>query len=268
MVETASQFRGGAGAPLVLLHSGFTTWVEWRCVLPALTAVRDVMAPTLPGSAGGPELKLDGRTMLQVTADHVEALLDEAEWAEPVDVVGSSFGGIVALELAARGRVKHVVALAPPWVAGRGLAWYVGLFSIPMVTLRLTEPVHSWAASRRRAGSLVFHGSLRPAALDRDDLTAIWRSIGRSASLRTIRASGLKGPGLPDFEHIDSPVTLVWGTGDSMVPGWMRRRWERAIPEAEVIELAGFPHMPHLRDPERVIDLIAEVTRPEEPGRP
>jgi pimeloyl-ACP methyl ester carboxylesterase len=260
MVETESHFRGGVGPPLLLLHSGFTTWVEWRCVLPGLTAVRDVMAPTLPGSDGGPELKLGGRTMLAVMVDHVEGLLDEAECTEPVDVVGSSYGGVVALELAARGRARHVVALAPPWVAGRGLAWYVALFSMPVVATRLTEPVHSWAAGRRRAGSVYFHGSLRPAALDRDDLAAVWRSVGRFPWLRVARESRLSGPGLPAFERIRSPVTLVWGTGDSLVPGWMRRRWERAIPEAEVIELPGFPHMPHLRDPERVTDLITGVT--------
>ena len=67
---------------------------------------RAILAPTLPGSDGGIPLDLRKRTMLATYADHVEELLDEIGWDEPIQMVGSSFGGVTAMELAgAAGRL-------------------------------------------------------------------------------------------------------------------------------------------------------------------
>src|SRR5947209_3477975 len=102
--------RGGAGAPLVLLHGFTDTWRTWELVLPALERSHDVFAPTLPGHAGGPELPdpLDSTAFV----DAVEALLDGAG-IETAHLAGNSLGARLALELAARGRARSVVALAP-----------------------------------------------------------------------------------------------------------------------------------------------------------
>ena len=107
----------GEGPPVLLLHSGFCTWVEWRRTAALLDDRREVLAPTLAGSLGGAALDVRGRTMLGALADDAERVLDEAGWDEPVPVVGSSFGGVVAIELANRRRASRVLALAPPWVA-------------------------------------------------------------------------------------------------------------------------------------------------------
>jgi len=46
--------HAGDGRPVVLLHSGGCTWREWRSVLTLLADEHEVLAPTLPGSYGGP----------------------------------------------------------------------------------------------------------------------------------------------------------------------------------------------------------------------
>ena len=102
--------RGGYGPPLVCLH-GFTgTWRMWELVLPALERHHDVLAPTLPGHAGGPPLPegLSDDTL----PDALEAAMDKAGF-ERAHLVGNSLGGFLALQLAARGRASSVVALAP-----------------------------------------------------------------------------------------------------------------------------------------------------------
>ena len=53
--------RGGSGPPLVCLHGFTDTWRTWELVLPALERRYDVLAPTLPGHAGGPPLDGDAR---------------------------------------------------------------------------------------------------------------------------------------------------------------------------------------------------------------
>jgi pimeloyl-ACP methyl ester carboxylesterase len=122
MVDAAimpdSIFHGGHGPRILLLHSGLSLWVEWRRVIDALTPGFEVLATTLPGSAGAPPLG-SGR-MLAQHVDYAMALMDERGWDDDVLTVGSSFGGCAAIELLARERAREVIAFAPPWAPGRG----------------------------------------------------------------------------------------------------------------------------------------------------
>ena len=109
--------RGGDGPPLVLLHGFTDTWRTWELVLPALERRHDVLAPTLPGHAGGPPL--DGDVSDATYVDFVEQAMDDAGF-ETADIVGNSLGGYLALRVAERGRARSVVALAPAggWAVG------------------------------------------------------------------------------------------------------------------------------------------------------
>jgi pimeloyl-ACP methyl ester carboxylesterase len=62
---------------------------------------------------------------------------------------------------------------------------------------------------------------------------------------------------MPDLGRIDATrATLVWGGRDLIVSEWMRKRWSAALPDADEVTLPGFPHQPHLRDPQEIADLI------------
>ncbi len=256
-----SLLHTGDGPPVLLLHSGFCTWVEWRHTAALLEDRREVLAPTLAGSLGGARLDVRDRTMLQALADDAERILDEAGWDEPVPVVGSSFGGIVAIELATRGRASKVLALAPPWPAGAGIAYYLGLFS-PIFGMRAVEWMYPYSSKSRRLTSLFFHQSLVPMELDPADARELWISAGRFPLIEVGRRSGGRGPGQPDLTAVSAPVTFVWGTRDLFVPGWMHRRWEQALPQADVETLEGFPHQPHLRDSHLIAQRILAHSEP------
>src|SRR5829696_8544085 len=92
--------RGGSGPPLVCLHGFTDTWRSWELVLPQLERRYDVLAPTLPGHAGGPPLGADVAEAGFV--DAIERAMDEAGF-DTAHVVGNSLGGYLALQLAARG---------------------------------------------------------------------------------------------------------------------------------------------------------------------
>src|SRR5687767_322227 len=92
--------RGGSGTPLVCLHGFTDTWRTWELVLPELERHHDVLAPTLPGHAGGPPL---GESTDSALVDAVERAMDDAG-LERAHVVGNSMGGYLALLLAERGR--------------------------------------------------------------------------------------------------------------------------------------------------------------------
>ena len=82
--------RGGSGPPLVCVHGFTDTWRTWDLVLPMLERHHDVLAPTLPGHAGGPPLAEDAG--IGAVTDAVERAMDEAGF-ETAHVVGNSLGG-------------------------------------------------------------------------------------------------------------------------------------------------------------------------------
>ena len=54
--EATPLYRGGSGEPLVVLHGGGATWRLWKPAIEFLEPHFEVLAPTLPGHWGGPEL--------------------------------------------------------------------------------------------------------------------------------------------------------------------------------------------------------------------
>jgi len=124
-VQTASGMQvwhvwnASAGKPLVLLHGGSGSWNHWvRNVLP-LSEARAVWALDTPG-LGDSELPIgaeDADDLSVPLAQGLEALFK----AEPVDMVGFSFGGLMAGFLAAQqsSLIKRMVLVGVP---GLGLS--------------------------------------------------------------------------------------------------------------------------------------------------
>jgi 3-oxoadipate enol-lactonase len=97
--------------PVILLHAGVADRRMWDEVVPALhEAGRKVVAPDLRGFGNRPI----GHAAFSHPRD-VLSLLDGLG-AEQADLVGASFGGYVALEVAAIApeRVRSLALLAPP----------------------------------------------------------------------------------------------------------------------------------------------------------
>jgi 2-hydroxy-6-oxo-octa-2,4-dienoate hydrolase len=104
----------GTGAPVVLVHGsgpGVTAYANWRLTLPALGARLRCLAPDIVGF-GYTERPAGIAYDVQVWADQVLGLLD-ALGLERASVVGNSFGGAIALRLAARhpDRVERLVLM-------------------------------------------------------------------------------------------------------------------------------------------------------------
>jgi len=104
----------GSGPAVVLLHSGVTDRGMWAPNIAALSAAHRVLAPDLRGFG---ETPMPGGAYAD--ADDVVHLLDVLGVAQAA-LVGSSFGGRVALEVAAR-HPDRVSSLALLCTAYRGL---------------------------------------------------------------------------------------------------------------------------------------------------
>ncbi|MDN4613344.1 alpha/beta fold hydrolase [Leifsonia sp. F6_8S_P_1B] len=101
--------------PLLLIHGGGSTIESnWGMLLPHLCSTRTVLAVELQGH--GRTASGDGPASFEGSADDVAALLAELG-VGPVDVLGFSNGGQVALLLAARHpeRVRRLIAASAPF---------------------------------------------------------------------------------------------------------------------------------------------------------
>ena len=256
--------RGGAGSPLVCLHGFMETWRTWDLVLPALERRHDVLAPTLPGHAGG--AALEGPPTGHTMVDAVERAMDDAGF-DTAHVVGSSLGGFVALQLAARGRARTVVAFAPAGGWARDdtlfaevLALQARLHEQARATAPHAEAIVATAEGRRRATRLVVSSYEHiPAELIAHQMLALASAGGAPALIE----HGLReGYGELDAQAIGCPVRIVWGTGDRLLP-WpsaavrFREEW---LPRADWVELDGVGHSPQLDVPLEAAALILGFT--------
>jgi pimeloyl-ACP methyl ester carboxylesterase len=231
--------RGGCGPPIVCLHGFMDTWRTWELVLPLLERRHEVLALTLPGHAGGPRLPSEP-TAAAVT-DAVEAAIDAAGFSDPPQLVGNSLGGFVALQLAARGRARSVVAFAP---AG---GWAPG-----------DDSHRDLLAAQREAQAAM--RTAAPAATS-DNLEA-HRMLGMAAApgAGLLIERALRDGWSLDAARITAPVRIVWGLDDPLLP-WPRaaqRFLDDWLPGADYIELEGIGHHPQLEDPATTAALILD----------
>jgi pimeloyl-ACP methyl ester carboxylesterase len=108
---TCSMLRQGAGRPVLVLHAAGGAGV-WNAYLERLSAHFDVVAPDHPGFGNSPELP--GVDSIAMLVEHYVSLLDNLG-LERLDVVGASFGGWLAAEIACAipERIDHLVLMAP-----------------------------------------------------------------------------------------------------------------------------------------------------------
>ena len=254
--------RGGSGSPLVCLHGFTDTWRTWELVLGELERHHEVLAPTLPGHAGGAPLR--GEVSGALMPDAIERAMDEVGFGT-AHVVGNSLGGYVGLQLAARGRARSVVALAP---AG---GWADGDESRTQTLGAQAAMVHHLSAAAPYADTIVATGDGRrrvtqlittnfehiPAELLAHQISGVAACDADPLIEYAIRADWRL-----QVEKITCPVRIVWGTADKLLP-WpsaaarFRSDW---LPRADWVELEGVGHCPQLDVPLETAQLILGFT--------
>jgi pimeloyl-ACP methyl ester carboxylesterase len=247
---------------MVCLHGFTDTWRTWELVLPALERRHDVLAPTLPGHAGGPPLGEVGGARL---ADAVERAMDEAGFGT-AHLVGNSLGGYVALQLAARGRAESVVALAPAGGWARGDESFRGTldhFRTMQELLRAAAPhaeaIAATPAGRRRATEFITtrFEHIPPELIAHQIVgAATCEAVGPLIELALREGWSIEAA------RITCPVRVVWGTADRLLewPSSAARYRDDWLPHADWIELDGVGHCPQLDVPVETAELITGFT--------
>jgi pimeloyl-ACP methyl ester carboxylesterase len=249
---------------MVLIH-GFTDCPRtWDLVRPALEQRHDVIAPALVGHAGGPPLG-DREVTADLLPDALEQAMDEAGF-ETAHIVGNSLGGYMALQLAARGRARTVVALAPGggWAKGdtsylETLDFFPGLVEqVRQIAPHADRLLQSAEGKRRATLYTTVNYEHIPAELLADQTRGVAACEGVVPMTEYVKRAGYH----LDAERITCPVRIVWGTQDRLLP-WpataarFREDW---LPNADYVVLDDVGHSPQLDVPLETAQLILGFT--------
>ncbi len=249
----------GSGGTMIALHSSACTGRQWDTLTGDLERHHCVFTPDLPGygrssvkfGKAGPSLEAEAKVIF----DLVEA------WQEPVHLVGHSYGGAIALQIALQN---------PHWINTLTVIEPT-VFNL----LRFGEP-----SDRRLHGQIdALRGVMNAAAASGDPNTAMgqfidfWNGPGtwaRKSLKAKLHLAAQTGQVVNNFAAGDEitweigslhalplPVQILMGTQSPKPARRMAELLARAIPGAALRRINGAGHMAPLTHPHVVGPLIA-----------
>jgi pimeloyl-ACP methyl ester carboxylesterase len=258
MVRRAVTTAGPAGAPaLVLLHGTRRTRTMWRLQLDSLAGAFRVIAVDLPGHGALADVPF----RLADASDFVAAVIDEIAGGRAI-VVGSSMGGYVAMDLAARRpeRVAGLVlanATAEPRTVARRAPRTVGSYLV--VAAGELLPVPPGRGAGRDGGSAYGPGPGSPATPGGPETPAGGRATNGWLFKGGTRAlvAALRMSFIPRLAAYPGPTLIVNGEDDGLF-----RRGEQAFLAATTDgRLVVIPGTGHLVNEEQPVAFNAAVRR-------
>lgn len=257
--------RSGTAAPgsrpLVLVPGVGADTGTWSPVLAGLEAQREVVRLDLPGFGLTP--LFDGEVTLERYADALEAHL-RAEGLDTADLVGSSMGARLVLEMARRGVGRAVVALDPGgfWSAGQKKAFGVSLTASVALVRALRPALPALLATPVGRTALLAQLSARPwsvpAAYAVREVRGLADAAGTSPALKAL-ATGPDQQGAP-AGTLPGPALMVWGKQDRVTLPSQARRARELFPDATVEVWDSCGHFPHWDQPARTVAAVLAAT--------
>jgi pimeloyl-ACP methyl ester carboxylesterase len=253
--------HAGSGPPLLLVHGLLGHSFSWRHTLLALAPLADVYAVDLPGSGlSDPPPNRD--SSLRASAHRLLRFMDALNLSS-CDVLGTSYGGALAMMLAALAsdRVRRLLLVAPvnPWSAhGKFLAPFLSDPLLSPFVLRLLprfDLLHEFYFRRlfgdtRRIPPGTLDGYMRPL-------------IRRGGLTNTISVLRTWNHDLDELQSIlprlpQAPTLLLWGTWDAAVNPASAQELKKFFRNCRSITMEGIGHLPYEEAPEEFNRAISE----------
>jgi pimeloyl-ACP methyl ester carboxylesterase len=238
----------GEGQPLLFLHAGHG-FDSADPLIARLAKAHKVIAPSLPGFGASP--RPDDVTTVDDIAYRMLDLIEDLG-LENLIVVGVSFGGWVAAELATKGssRIARLVLIDPVGCkfGDRETRDIVDIYA------HTAQEIPTLFFADEAKGMAVLHN------LDFKDLpeeTAMRFARNREALTLFGWAPTLYNPKLKGRLHrIKVPTLVLWGADDRIVSADYGRKYAQGIPDARFESVSGAGHYGYLEQPAAFADKI------------
>jgi len=251
--------RRGTGRPLLLIHGLGGSTRSWDTIADDLARSRDLVIIDMPGH--GRSAPLPGRQTIAAYADAIAAFMRE-QGLDRADLLGSSVGARLVLELSRRGVGGHCVSLDP---GGFWQGWETGYFALTIGVsgrlirvLRAALPFltrHAFTRSLLLAQLSARSGSLSPDVV----LTELRGLADTTVFHDTVRELA-RGPLQQGSVTTPGRVTIGWGRQDRLLLPRQAARAQAAFPNATLHWFDRCGHFPHWDQPEETVRLVLNAT--------
>ena len=247
--------EAGTGDPVVLIHGsgpGVTSYANWRLVLPALAENFRVVAPDMVGF-GFSERPANIEYGVQTWADQVVGLMDTLELPK-AHLVGNSFGGAIALRIAAQhpdrvGKLVLMGSMGVPFPITEGLERVWG-YEPSFENMRKVLDVFAYSRDlvNDELAEVRYRGSIQPGFQE-----------SFAAMFPAPRQRWVEAMCTPEEEIAKLPhrTLIVHGREDQVIPVSTSLRLMELIDNAD---LSVFSHCGHWSMIERTADFNRSVS--------
>lgn len=245
----------GSGEPVVLLHSSGSSAAQWRMLAERLAERYRVIAPDFYGYGGTAHWSGRMSFHLDCEAEIVLALLERV--GQPAHIVGHSYGGAVALHVAAwRRELLRSLTLIEP--AAFHLLRGTDASALAEITEVAESVTRAIACGEYLVGVQRFvdywNGSTAWAAAPADKRYAMAAGLPKVAL--EFHATLNEPTRLEDFRLMTVPTLLLHGTGSP----WPTRRicdlLEHILPDAQLKTIGGAGHMAPMTHRDQVNTMV------------
>ncbi|MGB6165914.1 MAG: alpha/beta fold hydrolase [Pseudonocardiaceae bacterium] len=257
--------EAGAGPPLLLLHGYEQSATSWRWVIPGLARTHRVLALSLPGhgdsapAAGG---YAPGRDL----APFVTGFLDTLG-VGPLEVVGNSVGGAVALRLALADpkRVRTLTLVASAGL-GRDVNPLLALAAQPVLgelAILLSRVPGGDLLRTTMSAAMLFAQPWRVPAEFVTEQHALGHRAGHlEAATAMARAlfdvNGQRDVLLDQLHTLTMPTLVIWGACDYVLPAYQAQAAVDRLPAGRLSLFPDCGHLPHVECPDRFAAVLSE----------
>jgi pimeloyl-ACP methyl ester carboxylesterase len=241
--------RGGAGEPVVYLHSA-TGEGEAMLLLDELATTYDVVAPMFPGF--GESEGIEQIDDMEDAVFHLLDLFDQLGLNAPA-VVGLSLGGWMAAELATRypDRVSSLVLVNPAGLYIQG-AEIKDIFGRTPDVMAL-----DLFADQNQPMAQMMHAmaDLQPESVSFEMIKPFYQTM--AATARLAWDPYLHDPKLRKRLHrITAPTLVVRGAQDTLIPAAHAEAYAAEVPGAQLVEVDGAAHLLAIEKPAELAALV------------
>ncbi|KJF19216.1 alpha/beta hydrolase [Rhodococcus sp. WS3] len=236
----------GAGAPLLYLHpAGGLTWDPF---LTHLASRYTVYAPEFPGTSEGNPYAIHAIDALGDMVLVYEELIRKLGLEHPV-VVGQSFGGMLAAEIASAfpALPEKLILLDP-----------IGLWNE-------ANPTANWVATPpNQLPALLFHDPSSSAAqamlAPSDDIAQ--QQAGAAAIVWAFGCTGKFVWPIPDrglwhrLHRLSAPTLIVWGRNDKLVSVDYAEHFHKLVTDSTVTIIDDCGHIPQVEKLDETIETV------------
>jgi pimeloyl-ACP methyl ester carboxylesterase len=258
--------EAGTGPPLLLLHGHEQSATSWRWVIPALGHTHRVLALSLPGHGETAPAVGDyapGSDLVRFVA----AFLDTLGIDPPLDLVGHSAGGAIALRLALADPQRiRTLTLVDSAGLGPEVHPLLALDTLPIIgelAIMISRMPGGDLGRTTMSTAMLFAQPWRVPAEFVTEQHALGRRPGQLEA-STAMARALFGPHgqrqvlLDHLPTLPTPTLVIWGGCDYVLPAHHAQTAVTLLPHGRLSVFPDCGHLPHVEQPDQFAAALSD----------